>query len=59
MKLEIPEFASWKEEAAFWDKTDTAPYIEDMVGEWIGPGCVQAALDLCNCSNDPGEQDHA
>jgi YgiT-type zinc finger domain-containing protein len=45
-------FADWREEAEFWDQTDTAPFIENEEGEWIGPGRVQAAPNLCpNCGN--------
>jgi hypothetical protein len=33
-KLEVPEFKSYEEEAAFWDNLDTAPYMEDD-GEWF------------------------
>jgi len=33
-KLEIPEFKTYEEEAAFWDNLDTAPYMEDD-GEWF------------------------
>jgi hypothetical protein len=31
--LKIPEFATYEEEADFWDQLDTAPYMEDD-GEW-------------------------
>jgi hypothetical protein len=33
-KLEIPEFKTYEEEAAFWDNLDTAPFMEDD-GEWF------------------------
>lgn len=33
-KLEVPEFKSYEEEAAFWDNLDTAPFMEDD-GEWF------------------------
>ncbi len=33
-KLQIPKFKTYEEEAAFWDKLDTAPYMEDD-GEWF------------------------
>ena len=33
-KLEVPEFKTYEEEAAFWDNLDTAPYMEDD-GEWF------------------------
>jgi hypothetical protein len=33
-KLKVPEFKTYKEEAAFWDNLDTAPYMEDD-GEWF------------------------
>jgi ribosomal protein L40E len=46
MNLEIPEFADWKEEAEFWDHTDTAPLMEEE-GEWVGPGRVKSAPGLC------------
>jgi len=32
--LEVPEFKTYEEEAAFWDNLDTAPYMEDD-GEWF------------------------
>jgi len=47
MKLEIPEFKDWKEEADFWDKVDTAPLMEEEEGEWLGPGWIQPAPGLC------------
>ena len=33
-KLEVPEFKTYEEEAAFWDNLDTAPFMEDD-GEWF------------------------
>lgn len=33
-KLQVPEFKTYEEEAAFWDNLDTAPYMEDD-GEWF------------------------
>jgi hypothetical protein len=33
-KLEVPEFKTYQEEAAFWDNLDTAPFMEDD-GEWF------------------------
>ncbi len=33
-KLEVPEFKTYEDEAAFWDNLDTAPYMEDD-GEWF------------------------
>jgi hypothetical protein len=33
-KLQVPEFKTYEEEAAFWDTLDTAPYMEDD-GEWF------------------------
>jgi CopG antitoxin of type II toxin-antitoxin system len=33
-KLEVPEFKSYEEEAAFWDNLDTAPLMEDD-GQWF------------------------
>lgn len=33
-KLEVPEFKTYEEEAAFWDNLDTASYMEDD-GEWF------------------------
>ncbi|MBI1987984.1 MAG: hypothetical protein HYS70_06530 [Nitrospinae bacterium] len=33
-KLEVPEFNTYEEEAAFWDNLDTAPFMEDD-GEWF------------------------
>lgn len=44
--LEIPEFANWKEEAEYWDRTDASFMLEEE-GEWVEPGRVRAALDLC------------
>ena len=32
--LQVPEFKTYEEEAAFWDNLDTAPYIEDD-DEWF------------------------
>ena len=32
--LQVPEFKSYEEEAAFWDNLDTADFIEDD-GEWF------------------------
>jgi ribosomal protein L40E len=47
MKIEIPEFADWKEEADFWDRTDTALLMEEEEGEWVGPGHIRPAPGLC------------
>ena len=33
-ELQIPEFKSYEEEAAFWDNLDTAEFMEDD-GEWF------------------------
>ena len=33
-KLEVPDFKTYEEEAAFWDALDTAPFMEDD-GEWF------------------------
>jgi len=33
-KLEVPEFKTYEEEAAFWDNLDTAAFMEDN-GEWF------------------------
>ena len=33
-ELQIPEFKSYEEEAAFWDNLDTADFMEDD-GEWF------------------------
>ena len=33
-KLQVPEFKTYEEEAAFWDNLDTAPYME-ADGEWF------------------------
>ena len=33
-KLEVPTFATYEEEAAFWDHLDTAPFMEDD-GNWF------------------------
>jgi hypothetical protein len=33
-KLEVPEFKTHEEEAAFWDNLDTAPFMKDD-GEWF------------------------
>lgn len=47
MKIEIPEFTDWKEEAEFWDRTDTTSLMEEEEGDWIGPGRVKPAPGLC------------
>ena len=47
MKIEIPEFTDWKEEAEFWDHTDTVGLMEEEDGEWIGPGRIKPAPGLC------------
>jgi len=33
-ELQIPEFKTYEEEAAFWDNLDTADFMEDD-GEWF------------------------
>ena len=33
-KIEIPEFKSYEEEAAFWDNLDTGDFMEDD-GKWF------------------------
>ena len=33
-QLQVPEFKTFEEEAAFWDNLDTAPFMEDD-GEWF------------------------
>ena len=33
-RLEVPEFKTYEEEAAFWDDLDTAAFMEDD-GEWF------------------------
>ena len=33
-RLQVPEFKTYEEEAAFWDSLDTAPFMEDD-GEWF------------------------
>ena len=33
-QLEIPEFASFEDEAAFWDNLDTGDFMEDD-GKWF------------------------
>lgn len=35
-KLEVPEFKTYEEEAAFGDNLDTALFMEDD-GEWLRP----------------------
>jgi hypothetical protein len=56
MKIEIPEFADWKEEAEFWDRIDTASLMEEEEGEWIGPGRVKPAPDQVEeMLSDPDE----
>lgn len=32
--LEVPEFSTYEEEAAFWDNLDTADFMEDD-GQWF------------------------
>lgn len=46
--LKVPEFASYEEEAAFWDNLDTADYMVDD-GEWFrfdvpNPRAVRIAI---------------
>ena len=33
-QLQVPEFKTYEEEAAFWDNLDTGPFMEDD-GEWF------------------------
>ena len=33
-ELKVPKFESYEEEATFWDKLDTADFMEDD-GEWF------------------------
>ncbi len=33
-EVQVPEFKTYEEEAAFWDNLDTAPFMEDD-GEWF------------------------
>lgn len=33
-KIQIPEFANYEEETEFWDKLDTADFMDDD-GEWF------------------------
>jgi len=33
-ELQVPEFKTYEEEAAFWDNLETAPFMEDD-GEWF------------------------
>ena len=33
-QLQVPEFKTYEEEAAFWDNLDTADFMEDD-GEWF------------------------
>ena len=33
-RLQVPEFKSYEDEAAFWDNLDTADFMEDD-GEWF------------------------
>lgn len=33
-KLQVPEFKTYEEEAAFWDNLDTSAFMEDD-GEWF------------------------
>lgn len=33
-QIQIPEFKTYEEEAAFWDQLDTAEYMDDD-GEWF------------------------
>ncbi len=39
--LQVPEFSSYEEEAAFWDNLDTADFMEDD-GEWFRFNTKQA-----------------
>ncbi|MEW5987864.1 MAG: CopG family antitoxin [Chloroflexota bacterium] len=33
-RLQLPEFKTYEEEAAYWDNLDTSPFMEDD-GEWF------------------------
>jgi len=48
-KLEVPKFATYEEEAAFWDHLETAPLMEDD-GHWFHfethpPRAIRIAID--------------
>ncbi|MCX6029297.1 MAG: hypothetical protein NT169_08345 [Chloroflexi bacterium] len=49
-KIELPEFKSYEEEAAFWDNLDTGDFMEDD-GEWlhfdVADECVQTSNQEC------------
>ena len=47
VKIAIPEFICWKEEAEFWDSTDKAPLMEEKEGKWVGLDHIKPALGLC------------
>jgi hypothetical protein len=48
-KLQVPEFKTYEEEAAFWDTLDTAPYMEDD-GAWFR---FETPKTNVKVSNDP------
>lgn len=58
MRLEIPEFTDWKEEAAFWDNLDTAGLMAEEEGEWVGPGRVRPTPGLCQQCGGQMERFH-
>ena len=45
--LQVPEFKSYEEEAAFWDNLDTADFMEDD-GEWFRFDTPHRSDSRCN-----------
>jgi hypothetical protein len=45
--LQVPEFKSYEEEAAFWDNLNTADFIEDD-GEWFHFDMPHRGDSYCN-----------
>ena len=45
--LQVPEFKSYEEEAAFWDNLDTADFMEDD-GEWFRFDTPHRSDSYCN-----------
>ena len=45
--LQVPEFKSYEEEAAFWDNLDTADFMEDD-GKWFRFDTPHRSDSYCN-----------
>jgi hypothetical protein len=46
-KLQVPEFKTYEEEAAFCDNLDSAPYMEDD-GEWFRFEISETNVEVSN-----------